>query len=257
MFQGIDSATMTRKTTPIAAILPTYNEAHHIHAVLDVLREVDTLSEIIVVDVGSSDDTAELARQAAALDPRLQVIQHNKNRGKGQAIFTGWRATQAACLLLLDADLVNLTPQHVDALIAPVITRRADMTLGLFRGGRIHTDFAHWAAPWLTGQRCLRAEILRHVSEQAASGYGFEVALTLAAQRRGYRLRIIPLGGVWHPPSEFHRGWLKGIPWRLKMYGQILRAFWITSGWSERRQGWPTTLKKISLTKVTDSHAEG
>jgi len=225
-------------TTPrrllVAAIIPAYNEAENISEVLAVLRNVEIINEIIVVDDGSPDETPERVRQAGVHDPRVHLLQHPANRGKGQAIFTGWHATQATFLLLLDADLVNLTPGHVHALMAPVLTRKADMTLGLFWGGRIHTDFAHWATPWLTGQRCLRAEILKHVSREAAKGYGFEVALTVAVHQRGYRIRIVRLRGMWHPPSEFHRGWLYGIRWRARMYGQIIRAWYIAT-----RERWP------------------
>ena len=103
------------------------------------------------------------------------------------------------------------------------------MTLGLFLGGHLHTDFSHWIAPWSTGQRGLRAEIFNYISREASAGYGFEVALTAAARQHGYHTRIVPLKGVWHPSSEFHRGFWFGIRWRARMYWQILRALWIAT----------------------------
>jgi glycosyltransferase involved in cell wall biosynthesis len=212
----------------LAAILPVFNEAGLVGGVLKALRGVESLSEILVVDDGSTDGTAARVREAIQQDARIQLIQHHTNAGKGQAIFTAWRTTSAKYLLLLDADLINLTPQHLYDLTAPVISHQADMTLGLFRGGRINTDFSHWITPWLTGQRCLRSDILSYVSEQAASGYGFEVALTIAAHQRGYRIQRVGLMGVWHPPSELHRGPLGGLLWRLRMYGQIIRAWLVT-----------------------------
>jgi glycosyltransferase involved in cell wall biosynthesis len=214
----------------IAAILPAYNEAKTIGNVLEVLCRVDSLNEIIVVDDGSKDATADIVHTYTGRDGRVRLIQHETNWGKGQAIFTAWRNTQAPYLILLDSDLMNLTPAHIEALIAPVLTNKADMTLGLFLGGRIPTDFAHWASPWLTGQRGLRADILKYVLEEAATGYGFEVALTIAAKQNGYRTRIVPMKGVWHPPSEFHRGLRYGIRWRWHMYGNVLRAWYIATG---------------------------
>jgi len=214
----------------IAAILPAYNEAKTIGNVLEVLCRVDSLNEIIVVDDGSKDTTADIVRTYTDRDGRVRLIQHEANRGKGQAIFTAWRSTQATYLILLDSDLMNLAPAHIEALIAPILADKADMTLGLFLGGRIPTDFAHWASPWLTGQRGLRTEILKYVLEEAASGYGFEVALTIAAKQNGYRTRIVPMKGVWHPPSEFHRGWWYGTRWRWRMYGNVLRAWYIATG---------------------------
>ncbi len=221
--------TVTLHKPLIAAILPIYNEVEHIGTMLEVLHRIKCLDEIIIVDDGSSDGTPEKLCQYADLDSRFRFLQHHTNKGKGQAVFTGWHSTEAIYLLLLDADLKDLTPQHVEDLITPVSTHKADMTMGLFWGGRLNTDLSHLFTPWLTGQRCLRAEIMKNVSEEAASGYGFEVALTIAAHQHGYRIRRVIMRGVWHPPSEFHRGLLKGIPWRLRMYGQILHALWVTT----------------------------
>ena len=99
------------------------------------------------------------------------------------------------------------------------------MTMGLFWGGHLHTDLSHWFTPFLTGQRGLRSEILEHINHAAAAGYGFEVALTIAANRLHYRRKIVVLFGMWHPPSEFHRGGWEGVAWRFRMYGQIMRGW--------------------------------
>jgi len=213
----------------IAAIIPSYNEERNIAGVLETLHASDILHEIIIVDDGSDDKTVEIARKFAATDRRMQVIRHERNKGKGQAIFTGWAATTAPYLLLLDADLHALTPDNILALMTPVLDHHADMTLGLFWGGHFNTDFSSWGMPFLTGQRGLRADILKHVSREAAAGYGFEIALTIAASQQGYHKRIVPLKGVWHPPSEFHRGGLNGIIWRFRMYGQIIRGLVIAT----------------------------
>lgn len=226
----------------IAAIIPAYNEAKHISAVLEVLRQVDCLDEILVVDDGSTDGTSEVVRRAIESDPRLRLLQHETNLGKGQAIFTGCAATTAGYILLLDADLVGLTPAHVEALIHPVVERRADMTLGIFRGGRLNTDLAHRLTPWLSGQRCLRAEILDEVPREAAAGYGFETALTVTVVQNGYRTQVVPLRGVWHIPSELHRK--NGFYWRLHMYAQILRAWKASGGW---KIWWQNLHKRLVL----------
>ncbi len=227
-----DNPTQPRKRT-IAAIIPTYNEALNVSGVLDVLTSTAILDEIILVDDGSKDNTIEILRQAAAHEPRIRVVQHEKNKGKGQAILSGWASTSASILVLLDADLKNLTPDHINQLIEPVLTRRADMTLGLFRGGHFNTDLSHWFTPFLTGQRALRAELMKYVSHEAAAGYGFEVALTVAARQLSYRKKIVFLKGVWHPSSELRTergGYWRGLFWRFRMYGQIFRAWLIATG---------------------------
>jgi glycosyltransferase involved in cell wall biosynthesis len=213
----------------VAVIIPAFKEERNITTILDVLHRTDIANEIILVDDGSPDRTAEIMQEFSKNDARMHVIRHETNKGKGQAIFTGWAATTAPYIIMLDADLKNLHPEQIAALIEPIINHRADMTLGLFLGGHIHTDFAHWATPFLTGQRGLRSDLLNHVSREASAGYGFEVALTIAAGKEDYRTRIVPLRGVWHPPSEFHRGLWFGVKMRARMYGQIIRAWYIAT----------------------------
>ena len=183
---------------PVAAIVPAFNEAGGIRSILAVLQQVECLQEIIIVDDGSNDTTLEIVSQAILANPRIRLLRHEANLGKGQAIFTGWRATEAPCLLLIDADLLNLTPAHVMDLIQPVRDGQAHMTFGLFRGGHWATDFSHIVAPWLTGQRCIRRELLSAVPEGAAQGYGFETALTLAAQKQRWVSQSIRMQGVSH-----------------------------------------------------------
>lgn len=220
----------TRAAWPgIAALLPAFNEAGRIGSILEVLSQVGELGEIIVVDDGSVDDTAGVVQAWAVHDRRIRLIHHPINRGKGQAVFSGANATRATFLLMVDADLQGVTPYHIRSLIRPVMEGRADMTLGLFRGGQWNTSLSHRLTPWLTGQRCFRRNLLRHVSVQAASGYGLETALTIAARQRGSRSLGVLWQGVSHPPSESHRGLLRGLQNRARMYGQIVRAWYLAS----------------------------
>lgn len=214
----------------ITAILPAYNEAGRIGNVLAVLRDVKGLQEIIVVDDGSKDGTLDEVNHAAASDPRLRIIKHETNRGKGEAVFTGAQAASTPFLLFLDSDLINLKPRNIVDLVKPILNDDADMTLGLFLGGKITTDIPHWINPTLTGQRCLRAELIRQVSIEAAKGYGIEIALTIAAYKEHYRVKLVPLRGVWHPHSEIHRGFFSGVAWRANMYAEILRAWRVGRG---------------------------
>lgn len=230
------------KKPEIAAIVAAYNEGAFIGGVLSVLCQVEALDEILVVNDGSQDKTLAVALQAAESDRRIRVVNHPKNLGKGEAVFSGRENTQADILLMLDADLLALKPSQVWALIQPVLEDRADMTLGLFRGGRWNTDLAHWATPWLSGQRCLRSEMMDKVSRRAAQGYGLETAITVAAVQNGWRTQPVWLAGVSHPAGEIHRGFVMGLANRARMYAHIARAWFVAGGlrtinsffWKER-----------------------
>ena len=222
----------TRPIQSLAAIIPVYDEAGRVGQVLSVLREVACLKEIIVVNDGSTDSTLDEVNQCANLDARIRVLSHVNNRGKGQAVHTGMNATRATHLLMLDGDLVDLKPHHIHDLIQPVIDGEADMTLGLFRGRPFKSDLSHWLMPWLTGQRCLRKNLFRYVSLNAAAGYGIETALTVASRQQGWQCQHVLLRGVYHLPCEVHRGVWPGIKMRAKMNTQILRAFYLASRWN-------------------------
>ncbi|MGD0574434.1 MAG: PIG-L family deacetylase [Anaerolineales bacterium] len=215
----------------IVCIIPAFNEANHIGQVIRAVVQVKSLDQIIVVDDGSSDATIAEARSAASHDPRLVIVAHDRNRGKGEAILTGiHEAGGCKAVLLLDADLEGFTSDHVSRLIDPVLAGHTDMTLGVFRGGRWNTDFSHWLTPWLTGQRCIRQSLISQLSQAAASGYGVETAWTVAASLNHWRVMLVPLLGVWHPPSEIHRGFIRGALTRVRMYAQIVRAWYLAGG---------------------------
>ncbi|MBP1704011.1 MAG: glycosyl transferase, family 2 [Chloroflexi bacterium] len=220
----------TSPTRTIAAIIPAYNEAGRIRRVLQTLHDVRQLGEIIVVDDGSSDGTAQESRLEAESDARIRLIIQPTNMGKGQAIYSGWQATRANCILMLDADLCGLTSQHIVDLYQPVLAGQADMTIGLFHGGYWRTDLSHWATPWLSGQRCFRADLLKKISWEAAAGYGIETALTVAAQLNDWKIVKVPWLGAWHTPSEDRRGFWRGMGRRSMMYLQIIRAWYVAGG---------------------------
>jgi len=230
-FPETSSEIKTTPTRSIAVIIPAYNEASRIRQVLQVLHGVKQLGEIIVVDDGSSDGTAQQSCLEAETDPRIRLIILPTNMGKGQAVFTGWQATRAAYLIMLDADLFGLASQHIENLYQPVLDGQVDMTIGVFHGGYWRTDISHWATPWLSGQRCFRADLLKMINWDAAAGYGLETALTVAAQVNDWHVMKVPLQGAWHMPSENRRGFWRGAGMKGKMYLQIIRAWYVAEGY--------------------------
>jgi glycosyltransferase involved in cell wall biosynthesis len=201
----------------IAAVVPAYNESTRIGNVLKVLHSIDLLSEIIVVDDGSTDNTlAEVPRNNG-----VRALRFEQNRGKGAALFAGARLSQSDILLFLDADLVGLTTGHVEALLAPVMNREADMSVASFRGGRWRTDWAQKLVPCISGQRVLHKEFFFSLANLDHSRYSIETALTLEARLRGARVKKVYWDGVTHVMKEEKLGWTRGMWERAKMYWEI------------------------------------
>lgn len=193
-----DTSDDDRPNEPITAIIPAYNEADHIGAVLQVVAVHPNVSQIIVVDDCSRDGTAAAVEQEIASNPAIQLIHLEKNGGKGRALLCGVESRQNDLLLLLDADLLNLQPHHLTALIEPVRSRAYAMTLGIFQQGRWNTDFTHRHFPFLSGQRCLRWKLFKDIYRVEETGWSIETAFNLHAWSLNYPVLRVPWKGVSH-----------------------------------------------------------
>ncbi len=204
----------------IIAIIPAFNEAKTLGGVLSVLVSVPAIDEIIVVNDGSTDATAEVANQY-----NVKLVSLAENRGKGGAIKAGLDGSRADVILFLDADLIGLSPEHVDELLNPVIEGSAVMTVGLFENGRVATDFAQMVAPYLSGQRAVRREVLEMVDDMDISRFGVEVAITKIVEAKKLAVQEVPLRCLTHVTKEEKLGVFKGFAARMKMYWEIVRYY--------------------------------
>ncbi|PWJ27239.1 glycosyl transferase family 2 [Branchiibius hedensis] len=202
----------------LAAIIPAKDEAQRIAATVRAVRDLG--AEVVVIDDGSSDDTARLAREAGA-----RVVQHRRNRGKAAALMTGLAQVGAVDLVLfVDADLGE-SASAVGVLVPPVAEGQADMTIAVLPpqgpgGGhgfvvRLARNGIRRLTGWeatqpLSGMRCLNQAALQAGSPLAA-GWGVEVGLTVDVLQAGLRVREVPC-------ELRHR--VTGSDWR----GQLHRA---------------------------------
>ena len=199
-----------------SVLIPAYNEEATIAEV--VAPALRSGLEVVVVDDGSSDKTGEAAAAAGA-----KVVRLPTNSGKGAAYAAGLDEITTTYVVLLDADLVGLRPQHVHELLGPVARGECDMAVGVFRGGRLLSDFGNRITPQLSGQRALKRELLKSVPHLAGSRYDVELKLTYWAKKKGLRVKYLPLFGLGQRLKEEKRGFLVGVAHRLRMYLQILK----------------------------------
>jgi glycosyltransferase involved in cell wall biosynthesis len=203
----------------IAAVLPAYNEEARIGEVLRAVKMAPSIDEIIVVNDGSEDNTATVASAV----PGVCLVNLPVNRGKGGAMVAGAATTDADVLVFLDADLIGLRPEHVEALVAPVRTGRAKMAVGRFHGGRLLTDWSQKLVPNVSGQRAIRRCVFEKIPHLAQTRYGVEMAITRFCHHYRVPTVSVTLQGVTHPMKEEKLGLLRGWWARAKMYYEILK----------------------------------
>jgi len=128
----------------VSIVIPCYNEIDTIEALIDAVEQSPVAGkEIILVDDASTDGTQELIRRK--IEPRIaRVIFHERNRGKGAALRSGFAAATGDIVLIQDADL-EYDPRDYPKLLAPIIEGRADVVFGSrFSGGESHRVFYFW-----------------------------------------------------------------------------------------------------------------
>lgn len=202
----------------VTAIIPAYNEEQTIANVVKCVSNVEEIKRIIVVSDGSTDSTAERAKASGA-----EVIELSENVGKGGAIKAGVNECESEVILFLDADLIGLTEKHVKDLINPVIKDEADMTIGIFKNGRMLTDLAQKVTPYLSGQRAIKKTVIDKIPNIDITRYGVEVALTKYINRSSIRVREVSLPDMTHVTKEEKLGIFKGVQARLRMYWDIIK----------------------------------
>jgi glycosyltransferase involved in cell wall biosynthesis len=116
----------------VSVVIPVYNEKATILEIIDKVRATGLVSEIVVVDDGSTDGTRELLDTIKY--PEVRVLKHEKNAGKGAAVKTGFASVTGDIAIIQDADL-EYDPNDYKALITPIVEGRADVVYGTRYGG--------------------------------------------------------------------------------------------------------------------------
>jgi glycosyltransferase involved in cell wall biosynthesis len=228
----------TRRPVRLSVLVPVFNEEATIAHVLDELLHlhVPCDMEVLVVDDGSSDGTARVL--AAIRHPRLRVIRHERNLGKGSALRTAMRAATGTHMLPFDADS-EYDAGDVPRLLEPVIRFRADVVYGARIAG-MNTLFTScwypigsWLTTWVANalfsarlkdlHTCLKLvplEIARAMSLREPR-FGMDTEVTARLLKMGLRPLEIPVS--YHGRSRAEG---KKIRWRdgLRCLAVLLRV---------------------------------
>ena len=196
----------------LSVVIPAYNEAHAISAVLDrlctVLAAAGLRFEIIVVDDGSEDGTGDIARQAGAT-----VYRHPKNRGYGAALKTGIRRAQHETIVITDAD-GTYPCESVPELVALFHKGQHDMVVGSRTGAQVAVPWARRPGKWIIGRlaeyvagesipdinsglRVLRRDSALQLLRLLPDGFSFTTTITLAMMANGFSVEYSAID--YHP----------------------------------------------------------
>ncbi len=192
--------------------MPAYNERATIHEALRRVLDapIDSL-EIVVVDDGSTDGTRELLTRGVALDPRVRVVLHDVNRGKGAALRTGFREARGRFVVVQDADL-EYDPGEYPHLLEPLERGLADVVYGSrFAGGGAHRVLYYWhsvgnralttisnmvtdlnLSDMETCYKAIRREVLDEIVLKE-DRFGIEPELTAKIAQLGVRIYEVPI----------------------------------------------------------------
>jgi glycosyltransferase involved in cell wall biosynthesis len=204
----------------VAVVIPAFNEGQRVASVLRAVKTCKSIHEIIVVDDGSTDNTSKVASEIEG----VKVVTLAKNVGKGGAMHAGVLQTSCPIILFVDADLAGLTAEHLEQILAPILRGECDMSVGVFRGGKIGSNAGMAISPFLSGQRALKRDFFLGIPSINDLRYGVEMAITEHARRRKITTRRVTLRGVSNTLKEEKLGLVKGIQARTKMYREIREA---------------------------------
>jgi glycosyltransferase involved in cell wall biosynthesis len=127
----------------LSVVIPVYNEKETVLKILDKVLKLDFVAEVILVDDGSTDGTRELLKQAA-LDRRVKLFFHDRNRGKGAALRTGFGQVTGEIVAIQDADM-EYDPNEFIEMIKPIRDGVADVVYGSrLSGGKPQRVHLFW-----------------------------------------------------------------------------------------------------------------
>jgi glycosyltransferase involved in cell wall biosynthesis len=225
----------------LSVVIPAYNEKETLEEIVRRVREVRIPKEIIVVDDGSTDGTADVLANLEN-DDELRVLRHDRNRGKGAALKTGFRQVTGDIVIIQDADL-EYDPMQYPLLIQPIVEGVADVVYGsrfLSVGPHRVLYYWHWVANRLlttmsnmftdlnltdmeTCYKVFRREVIDTIAPTLRqNGFGIDPELTAKVARRGYRIYEL---GITYFGRTYREGKKIGLRDALKAFWCILR-YW-------------------------------
>jgi len=204
----------------ISCIICAFNEAPRIAAVLAVASVHPLLQEVIVVDDGSTDNTAEVVKRF----PSVRLISYTENQGKSFAMATGVATAQGNILMLLDADLKGLTAEHLTELATPVLSGKTDVSLSLRQNSLL--IFRALGLDFVSGERVIRKDLLSDALDEifGLPRFGIEVFMNRKIIARQLSISVARWPLVTQSRKTEKLGYWRGIRAEWRMIADLLQV---------------------------------
>jgi len=209
----------------LGVVMPCFNERATIKVIVDRVLASPLVTELVIVDDGSTDGTRELLREFS--DPRVRVFEQPVNRGKGAALRRGFEEISAEYIIVQDADL-EYDPRDYEQMVTPLLEDKADVVYGSrFLGGRPHRVLYFWHSignkvltlvsnmftnlnltDMETCYKAFRREVIRDIDVEE-DRFGFEPEITAKVAQGGWRIYEV---GISYAGRTYAEG--KKIGWR-------------------------------------------
>lgn len=211
----------------MSVVVPVYNEERTLATIIDKLLALPQLLEIVVVDDCSTDRTAEILGSLCAEHSEINVVRHDRNRGKTEALKTGFRSTRGDVVIVQDADL-EYDPREIPEVIAPILNGIADVAIGsrfLVKKATRVLYFYHYVGNKLltfmsnlatninltdveTCYKAFRGDIIRQM-KIGSSGFGFEIEVIAKVAKLKCAIYEVPISyyGRTYEEGKKITGW--------------------------------------------------
>lgn len=230
----------------LSIVIPAFNESKAIGPTLDSIssyfRATGLSHEIIVVDDGSTDDTAGVIREAAKREPAIRLIRLEKNQGKGAAVRAGVQEARGEVIAFIDADL-PYSVQNLGDAIALVQSGSTDIAIGARDLSTSEFDPSYPVVRRIMGKTfslIVRSLLVRTIpdtqcglkaftadaarllfGESKISGFGFDFEVLYLASRYGFRIERLPVS-----LSHRHESKVRLVQDSISMLRDVLRVRW-------------------------------
>jgi glycosyltransferase involved in cell wall biosynthesis len=223
--------------------MPVYNESATVDQMVQAVLAQRPIQQLVIVDDGSRDNTWDQLQALAQREPRIKIIRHEVNQGKGAALRTGIEHATSQIVVIQDADL-EYDPAEYCRLIAPILAGKADVVYGSrFQGGSdAHRVLYYWHSvgnnfltmcsnmatdlnltDMETCYKAFRREVIQKIRIEE-SRFGFEPEITAKIARAKVRIYEV---GISYTGRTYAEG--KKISWRDGLHA--LWCIWKYNFW--------------------------